>query len=156
MSFFVRIFPVLILAIIFSPQISFSHENLEHIGLIGQSKADSMEKCVEPTNIMRKKHYMFLYHQRDKTVINGIRTKQHSLANCINCHVSYDNQGKAIPINSDGEFCSKCHLKTATNIDCFSCHASVPRFKKNKKISFKDNDVIFVRENIEIILENNN
>ena len=81
---------------------------------------------------MRKKHFEFLYHQRDLTVLDGIRTKNHSLANCIDCHVSYDNNAKPIPINSEGQFCYVCHIETATNIDCFSCHATVPRYNETK------------------------
>ena len=89
-----------------------------------------LEQCVEPTEVMQKEHFGFLYHQRDKTVIKGIRTKEHSLANCIDCHVSYDDNGAALPINSEGQFCQTCHVQTAVNIDCFTCHATVPRDKK--------------------------
>jgi hypothetical protein len=83
-----------------------------HMLLQGKSKADSQEACVEPTDLMRKEHYMFLLHQRDETVVDGVRTKKHSFANCIDCHVSYDEQGKAIPINAEGQFCQECHVKT--------------------------------------------
>ena len=38
--------------------------------------------------------------------------------------------GEPIPINSEGQFCQTCHVETAVNIDCFSCHASVPRGRK--------------------------
>jgi hypothetical protein len=107
-----------------------AHDENPHVSP-GKSKADSQEACVEPTELMRKEHYMFLLHQRDETVIDGVRTKQHSLANCVDCHVSYDNQGKAIPINSEGQFCQECHVKTATNITCFSCHAAEPRYPKH-------------------------
>ena len=37
-----------------------------------------------------------------------------------------------IPINEEGQFCYTCHVETATNIDCFACHASVPRHNKLK------------------------
>ena len=106
-------------------QPSNAHDGNPHISP-GKSKADSQEACVEPTDVMRKEHYLFLLHQRDETVVNGIRTKNHSLANCIDCHVSYDEKGKAIPINAEGQFCQDCHVKTATNITCFSCHAAEP------------------------------
>ena len=101
-----------------SLQPSNAHDGNPHISP-GKSKADSQEACVEPTDVMRKEHYLFLLHQRDETVVNGIRTKNHSLANCIDCHVSYDEKGKAIPINAEGQFCQDCHVKTATNITCF-------------------------------------
>ena len=104
---------------------SYSHDGEIHT-LKGHSKADMLEQCVEPTEIMQKEHFGFLYHQRDKTVKDGIRTKQHSLANCVDCHVSYDDSGSSIPINSEGQFCQTCHVQTAVNIDCFTCHATVP------------------------------
>jgi len=124
---------ILILAMTIS-NISYSHDNHKHHTT--SSKADKLKQCVEPTDIMRKKHYEFLYHHRDLTVIDGIRTKQHSLANCIDCHVSYDENGIAIPINSEGQFCYTCHIETATKIDCFTCHATTPKYSKkylNKK-----------------------
>ena len=70
-----------------SLQPSNAHDGNPHISP-GKSKADSQEACVEPTDVMRKEHYLFLLHQRDETVVNGIRTKNHSLANCIDCHVT--------------------------------------------------------------------
>ena len=118
-----------VLLVVFFSNNLFSHDGEIH-KLKGHSKADMLEQCVEPTEVMQKEHFGFLYHQRDKTVIKGIRTKDHSLANCIDCHVSYDNNGTALPINSEGQFCQTCHVQTAVNIDCFTCHATVPRDKK--------------------------
>ena len=118
----------IVLVVFFSNNL-FSHDGEIH-KLKGHSKADMLEQCVEPTEVMQKEHFGFLYHQRDKTVIKGIRTKDHSLANCIDCHVSYDDNGTALPINSEGQFCQTCHVQTAVNIDCFTCHATVPRDKK--------------------------
>ena len=115
-----------------------SHDGSPHV-TPGKSKADSQEACVEPTELMRKEHYMFLLHQRDETVIDGVRTKKHSFANCIDCHVSYDEKGKAIPINAEGQFCQECHVKTATNITCFSCHAAEPRFPQHSRMTSKMN-----------------
>ena len=115
----------------------YSHDGEIHV-IEGHSKADMLEQCVEPTEMMQKDHFGFLYHQRDNTVIDGIRTKQHSLANCIDCHVSYDKSGTAIPINSEGQFCQTCHVQTAVNIDCFTCHATVPR-EKQVNASLKNN-----------------
>ena len=118
-----------VLLVVFFSNNLFSHDGEIH-KLKGHSKADMLEQCVEPTEVMQKEHFGFLYHQRDKTVIKGIRTKDHSLANCIDCHVSYDDNGTALPINSEGQFCQTCHVQTAVNIDCFTCHATVPRDKK--------------------------
>ena len=43
-------------------------------------------KCVEDTQFMRRNHMELLKHHRDRTVREGIRTTQHSLANCVTCH----------------------------------------------------------------------
>ena len=120
----------IVLVVFFSNNL-FSHDGETH-KLKGHSKADMLEQCVEPTEVMQKEHFGLLYHQRDKTVIKGIRTKEHSLANCIDCHVSYDDNGAALPINSEGQFCQTCHVQTAVNIDCFTCHATVPRDSASK------------------------
>ena len=76
------------------------------------------EKCVEPVDIMKRQHMNFILHQRDETMYNGIRTKQHSLKNCINCHA--DPKTNSV-LGKDG-FCESCHAYTAVSIDCFSCH----------------------------------
>ncbi|KPK54870.1 MAG: hypothetical protein AMS22_05230 [Thiotrichales bacterium SG8_50] len=80
------------------------------------------EKCVEPTDVMRSNHMEFILHQRDKTVHQGIRTKQHSLKNCVACHADPDT--KSVLKNADGSegFCAECHSYTAVKIDCFGCH----------------------------------
>lgn len=86
------------------------------------------EKCVEPTDVMRREHMNFIMHQRDETMYDGIRgiTAKHSLNGCIDCHAGYDEQGKAIAINEQGQFCESCHNFTAVSIDCFSCHRTTP------------------------------
>ena len=84
------------------------------------------EACVEPTGVMRKRHMEFLFHQRDATVHQGIRTKKHSLNECVACHVQQDAQQAFIPINDDGQFCEVCHGFASVKIDCFECHASQP------------------------------
>lgn len=86
------------------------------------------EKCVEPTDIMRREHMNFILHQRDETMRKGIRgiTAKHSLKDCIDCHVGYDDKNVAIPINDEGQFCQSCHNYAAVSIDCFSCHRTTP------------------------------
>ena len=86
------------------------------------------EKCVEPTELMRREHMNFILHQRDETMYKGIRgiTAKHSLKDCIDCHAGYDDQGKAIAINEKGQFCESCHEYTAVSIDCFGCHRTTP------------------------------
>ena len=113
------------------------------IGVMGMSHADEHkasrvalpkfpqpagEKCVEPDEVMRRQHMDFILHQRDLTMHEGIRGKaaKYSLKGCIDCHVGYDDQGKAIPINAKGQFCESCHNYAAVSIDCFSCHRTTP------------------------------
>ncbi len=84
------------------------------------------EFCVEPTSVMRKNHMQFLLHQRDLTVIDGIRTSKHSLTGCIDCHVQQNDAGEAIPINAPGQFCEVCHSYSSVKLDCFECHATKP------------------------------
>ncbi len=80
-------------------------------------------QCVEPTDVMRKEHYTFLNHQRDKTVHDGVRKKQHSLVECIACHIQPREDG-SIPKHTEADhFCSTCHKYVAVKIDCFQCHA---------------------------------
>jgi len=76
------------------------------------------DKCVEPTEEMRRNHMEKILHQRDLTMHEGIRTKQHSLKNCVNCHA--DPKTNSV-LGKDG-FCESCHRYAAVRIDCFSCH----------------------------------
>ncbi|WP_373508301.1 sulfur reduction protein DsrJ [Thiocapsa sp.] len=91
------------------------------------SKAAVLESCVEPTDIMRRKHMELIKHQRDETVHGGIRTSKHSLAGCVDCHIRYDADHAPTPIHRKDEFCGACHAFTAVNLNCFDCHASVPK-----------------------------
>jgi hypothetical protein len=84
------------------------------------------EECVEPTEVMRKRHFEFILHQRDKTMHEGIRTKRYSLTGCIDCHAKRDKNGEFLPINAKGQFCQSCHSYAAVSIDCFQCHATRP------------------------------
>ncbi|RMD71516.1 MAG: Hdr-like menaquinol oxidoreductase cytochrome c subunit [Gammaproteobacteria bacterium] len=85
--------------------------------------------CVEPTQVMRRRHMDFLLHQRDETMHRGIRTKRHSLKECVDCHAAQDKQGNFIPVNEKDQFCESCHEYAAVHIDCFECHATVPEEK---------------------------
>lgn len=86
------------------------------------------QKCVEPTADMRANHMKYLKHKRDKTVHQGIRSKQHSLVECINCHVTPDNDGRIARIHDDNKqhFCASCHASASVKLDCFECHADRP------------------------------
>jgi len=76
-------------------------------------------KCVEDTPFMLRNHMELLKHHRDKTVRDGIRTTQHSLANCVNCHAS-----KVTGRVTGGKdaFCESCHKFSAVKLDCWDCH----------------------------------
>lgn len=82
--------------------------------------------CVEPVEIMRKQHFEFMLEHRDDTVIDGIRTKKHSLNECIDCHITANAQGEYARYSEDTHFCASCHQYAAVNIDCFQCHADRP------------------------------
>ncbi len=83
-------------------------------------------QCVADTDFMRRNHMDLMIHQRDDTVIDGIRGAPFSLAGCVDCHTQKDASGKAIRVDAEGQFCQSCHKYAAVKIDCFSCHAAVP------------------------------
>ncbi len=83
------------------------------------SIASAGGKCVEDTAFMRRNHMELLKHHRDRTVHDGIRTTQHSLANCIACHASKET-GRVT--GSKDAFCEGCHRYAAVKLDCFECH----------------------------------
>ena len=76
-------------------------------------------KCVEDTPFMLRNHMEILKHHRDRTVHEGVRTTQHSLANCVNCHAS-PKTGRVT--GSNDAFCESCHRYAAVKLDCFECH----------------------------------
>lgn len=97
---------------------------------VGQNSSQA-QACVEPVAEMRKNHMNYILHQRDKTMRQGIRSREHSLEECINCHVGANVQGpgseKQYPdISSEEHFCQACHSYVAVKIDCFQCHADTP------------------------------
>jgi hypothetical protein len=72
-----------------------------------QRRYSDTQDCVEPTADMRKNHMVYIRDQRDATVHEGIRTRQHSLTECINCHVS--DAPDAPHVDSEKHFCNSCH-----------------------------------------------
>ena len=84
------------------------------------------DKCVEPTDWMRRYHMTILTHQRDETVHQGIRTEKHSLKGCIDCHQVKGDDGKPVTVADPKHFCRTCHDYAAVRMDCFECHASRP------------------------------
>lgn len=91
-----------------------------------KAKANEEFGCVEPVTEMRKNHMNFILHQRDDTMQKGIRTSRYALAECINCHVSPEQNGTYAHYGDDNHFCSTCHTYAAVNIDCFGCHRDTP------------------------------
>jgi hypothetical protein len=89
-----------------------------------QARYSDAQGCVEPTADMRKNHMKYILHQRDETMHQGVRTKQYSLVECINCHVS--DAPDAPRVSSEEHFCNSCHSYAAVSIDCFQCHADRP------------------------------
>lgn len=84
------------------------------------------DSCVEDTDFMRRNHMTLLMHQRDDTVLQGIREKKHSLKECVNCHAVTGPDAMAVTAASPKHFCRSCHDYAAVKIDCFECHASRP------------------------------
>ena len=89
-----------------------------------QRRFSEEQGCVEPTEEMRTNHMEYILDQRDATVHEGIRTKQYSLVECINCHVS--DAPDAPRADSEKHFCNSCHTYASVSIDCFQCHADRP------------------------------
>ena len=79
-------------------------------------------KCVRPTEFMRRNHMQLILHQRDVTMHEGIRTEKYQLTNCVDCHA---NPKTNSVLGKDG-FCESCHEYAAVSIDCFSCHSPSP------------------------------
>ena len=84
------------------------------------------EQCIRPTDEIRRKHPELLLHKRDLTMRQGIRTKDASLKQCINCHVTPDPSGKVARAGEPGFFCSSCHQSVSVKLDCFECHSDRP------------------------------
>lgn len=99
-------------------------------------KAVKGEQCVEDTDFMRKNHMELLLHQRDDTMHEGIRTKKHSLNECLVCHAVKGEDNRPVTVADPRHFCSTCHQYAAVKVDCFQCHSSTPAVEK--KISSLD------------------
>ena len=95
--------------------------SLGEINIPQPPKPADASQCVEPTEVMRRDHMKFLTHQRDATVIDGIRTKQYSLVGCIDCHNPASAE-KVVRYEDPEHFCAGCHLYASVRIDCFECH----------------------------------
>ncbi len=81
------------------------------------------DKCVADTSFMRRYHISVLIHLRDYTVHDGIRTKQFSLNECIDCHAGAKTGSVA---SAREDFCQSCHSYAGVTLDCWDCHQPTP------------------------------
>ncbi len=102
--------------------------------------------CVEPVEIMRRRHFEYILDHRDKTVIEGIRTKQYSLIGCIDCHITPNERGEYARYSEETHFCASCHQFTAVTIDCFQCHADRPEEAVRTTLDLSGTTAWFLRE----------
>ena len=118
-----------IIAILVGTMISFMVQADSLMPKLPKAKQNYNDKtlCVEEVSVMRKNHMDLMIHQRNDTLRKGIRGKQHSLKECIDCHnaPSKDDQKVASSDEKD-HFCNACHVYTAVKIDCFDCHNDKP------------------------------
>ena len=93
--------------------------NIEEIG----------KTCVAPVADMRRNHMQMLFHQRDRTLRQGVREPRFSLKGCVECHAGRESGSV---LGKDG-FCSSCHSYASVKIDCFECHTPL----RQKKVAGK-------------------
>lgn len=95
-------------------------------GLLPNIPAAIGEPHPEGNEYWRVNHPALLSHDRDQTVIDGIRDVEASIAECVSCHAVKGPNAAPVTIESDQHFCRACHDYVAVKIDCFQCHNSVP------------------------------
>jgi hypothetical protein len=88
-------------------------------------KAEEGETCVAPTAEMRRNHMKMLFHQRDRTLREGVRAPRFSLKGCVECHASRQTGS----VLGEKGFCSSCHEYAAVKLDCFECHTPLRQKK---------------------------
>jgi hypothetical protein len=96
-------------------------------------KAIKGKQCVEDTAEMRRNHMDYLKQHRVEALRQGVRTKQYSLKECLECHVPA--KGTETTAES-GQFCTSCHLYVGVKLDCFECHAAQPEPLSDKSAQF--------------------
>ena len=121
-----RIKITLIALLTFFSSLLFAHGDETHMENYSSKAKTMLENGVsyhKDVSVVRKMHPEFMNHKRDKTLLQGIRNDEASLKGCVNCHGGFnDDNNQAIRIDEDGQFCSTCHKKVATTVDCFGCH----------------------------------
>lgn len=104
------------------------------------------DKCVAPTDWMRRNHMSVLMHQRDKTVHAGVRAGPFDLKGCISCHAVKGDDGRAVTVKDPRHFCRTCHDYAAVKVDCFECHASRPEQERHGSLVGDSRDVAALSE----------
>lgn len=94
--------------------------------IVTQGKGDS---CVEPTEVMRRRHGEILLSAAEKGVSADAGTERHGLSDCVECHAARDGGGRVLPVDGDDQFCGSCHRFAAVSTNCFACHADRPEAK---------------------------
>ena len=107
------------------------------------------ETCVEPIEDIRRNHMAYLMHQRDLTVIDGIRTQQHSLVGCMNCHNPVREGEKVVRYEDPEHFCSHCHRVAAVKLDCFECHADREVIRVQQSLLLDDRQPVITQETLQ-------
>ena len=136
-----RHFILLLASFIFATPVFASGDS--HGGMFPHIPEPEGKKCVQPEEEMRKNHMNYILHQRDETMYRGIRAniknEGYSLAECIDCHVFPDENGKIATHDDPEHFCSTCHQYAAVKIDCFDCHADKPQeyIERGKKTAME-------------------
>ena len=102
-----------------------SASELGQVELPAPEAPQKSERCVEPTDLMRRDHMKFLLHQRDATVIEGERGTKYSLTGCIECHNPKIADQPVVRYENPQHFCASCHEFASVKHDCFECHADV-------------------------------
>lgn len=118
-----------VLALMVSPHLLAAESESSSLGnvvLPNVITPDDAQQCVEATDVMRRDHMEFLLHQRDDTVLEGIRSKKYSLTGCINCHAREKQGGQIVRAEDPEYFCTACHKYASVKIDCFECHSDRP------------------------------
>jgi predicted CXXCH cytochrome family protein len=112
---------------------SFAHNHGDsHMNYSSQAKSmiESGKTYHKDVGVVRRMHPEFMNHKRDKTLREGVRSDEGSLKNCVNCHGGFDTNNNAIRIDEEGQFCSDCHKKVGTTVDCFGCHKATSSGEK--------------------------
>lgn len=97
-------------------------EDGSRVPMPSPAKAFKGEQCVEPVETMRRDHMLFLKHQRDDTLREGIRGEKYGLNECIDCHATKSPDVADGKVRTIKPFCGECHAYAAVKIDCFECH----------------------------------